>query len=54
MRTMNRFYPAYSERNEAAIVKSYDRSLESMRSFKARDKRENCVLIYVPSPGEIS
>lgn len=51
MKTMNRLYPIYSERKEAAIMKSYDCRLDFMRSFKARDKRENCVLIDVTSLG---
>ena len=54
MRTMDRLYAIFSERKDAAIVKSDDRSFDPMHSFKAMYKRENCVLKDVISPGEIN
>lgn len=51
---MDRLYAIFSERKDAAIVKSDDRSFDPMHSFKAMYKRENCVLKDVISPGEIN
>ena len=52
MMTINRLYCLNSERKETTFVKNCDRSFDSIRSFKVKHKRENCVLGDVVSPGE--
>lgn len=50
MATMNRLYQLHSERKIAALLKEYEWSFDSMRSFKAKHKRENCVLEIAAVP----
>lgn len=44
MIAMNRLYQFHSERKAAALVKDNEHSFDSVCSFKAKHKRENCVL----------
>ncbi|MCI7792404.1 MAG: hypothetical protein MR531_16825 [Lachnospiraceae bacterium] len=52
MATMNRLYQLHIERKAATLLKGYEWSFDSMRSFKAKHKRENCVLEIVANPGK--
>ena len=44
MTAMNRLYQFHSGRKAAALVKDNEHGFDSVCSFKAKHKRENCVL----------
>ena len=49
---MYRFDQLHSERKPLALLKDHEWGFDFIRSFKARHKRENCVLEIVANPGK--
>lgn len=47
MATINRLYKHDSEPKRARLINKYEYSFSSMRSFKVKYKRENCVFNIV-------
>ncbi len=51
MTAINRLCQLHSECELSALLKGYEWSFDTMRSFKAKHKRENCVSRIVTRPG---